>query len=411
MSWDSVEFSELVEDGAFGPRFSSKSYADDGNIATLRTTDLSADGTISYETMPLASLDESKFSKHFLQEGDIVISRSGRIGTTAYFTGYPIPVLPGAFLLYFRFRNSANPRFYTYWFNSSVGQQRIMSIARGAAQQNINLTNTLKLRVPIVPKKVQDRVVEILSAYDDMIENNRRRIELLEQSARLLYKEWFVHLRFPGHENVTITHGIPESWTRKPLKGVTTKIGSGATPKGGQASYKEEGITLIRSQHVYDYQFDDAGLAFIDEEQAARLDNVIVESRDILLNITGASVARCCMVLDRLLPARVNQHVMIIRVDPELCSPHYILGTINSFREKQLLLNIARAGGATREALTKDTICNTEFLIPPTKFVREFHDIAEDLFNQRQALSQQNLVLAKARDLLLPRLMSGEISA
>jgi len=93
------------------------------------------------------------------------------------------------------------------------------------------------------------------------------------------------------------------------LKEITKKIGSGATPTGGKNSYKKEGISLIRSLNVYDFFFDYDDLAFIDDKQAAGLANVTVEQDDILLNITGASVARCCMVPDNVLPARVNQHV------------------------------------------------------------------------------------------------------
>ena len=107
------------------------------------------------------------------------------------------------------------------------------------------------------------------------------------------------------------------TWDLTPLKKITTKIGSGATPRGGKNSYKTKGITLIRSLNVYDFEFSYEGLAFITEGQASetRLARVIVEPKDILLNITGASVARCCMVPEHLLPARVNQHVSLVRVD------------------------------------------------------------------------------------------------
>jgi type I restriction enzyme S subunit len=138
-SWQEVVFEHIVVDSAFGPRFPGTAYADDGNIATLRTTDISADGYISYGTMPLAQLDEATFAKHFLRPGDLVITRSGRIGTTAIFEGHENLVLPGAFLIRFRLSKKANPRFFRYWFNSSLGQQRLLSVARGAAQQNINI--------------------------------------------------------------------------------------------------------------------------------------------------------------------------------------------------------------------------------------------------------------------------------
>ena len=156
------------------------------------------------------------------------------------------------------------------------------------------------------------------------------------------------------------------TWDLTPLKKITTKIGSGATPRGGKNSYKTEGITLIRSLNVYDFEFSYEGLAFITEGQASetRLARVIVEPKDILLNITGASVARCCMVPEHLLPARVNQHVSLVRVDLDRADSYYVLYCINSPAYKHQLLTMAQ-GGTTREALTKEIIGNFEIPLPP----------------------------------------------
>ena len=190
--WQQVIFDEVIEHSAFGPRFSGDHYADDGNVVTLRTTDISESGEISYGTTPRANLNENKFIDHFLKIGDLVITRSGRVGTAAVFAGHAEPVLPGAFLIRFRLRGNANPYFYRYYFNSKNGRQRLLSVSRGAAQQNINVTNVRTLRVPCPTRPQQDAIVSFLSTYDDLIENSRRRIELLEEAARQLYKEWFV---------------------------------------------------------------------------------------------------------------------------------------------------------------------------------------------------------------------------
>ena len=173
--WTEVAFEEVVAHCAFGPRFSGSAYADDGNIATLRTTDLDDDGRISYETMPLANLDEDRFGSHLLAAGDLVITRSGTCGIAAVFESFSIPVLPGAFLIRFRMNERAEPRFYRYYFNSPAGRSNILSVARGAVQQNLNSTNVQTLRVPLPPVSEQRRIVDVLSAYDDLIENNRRR--------------------------------------------------------------------------------------------------------------------------------------------------------------------------------------------------------------------------------------------
>ena len=131
------------------------------------------------------------------------------------------------------------------------------------------------------------------------------------------------------------------------LAEITLKIGSGATPKGGDESYKESGISLIRSLNIYDFVFRYKNLAFIDDNQAAKLKNVAVVSDDILLNITGASVGRCCIVPDDVLPARVNQHVAIIRINKSVAVPQYVYYVINSGTYKNALLNLSETG-ATR---------------------------------------------------------------
>ena len=146
---------------------------------------------------------------------------------------------------------------------------------------------------------------------------------------------------------------MKKGWQRKTLGEVTTKIGSGATPRGGYESYKAEGISLIRSLNVYDDGFREAKLARIDYEQADDLSNVVVEPHDVLLNITGASVTRCCRAPADFLPARVNQHVSIIRpVKAKLDSDflHYLL---ISKIYKDRLLHTGEEGGSTRQAITK----------------------------------------------------------
>ena len=149
----------------------------------------------------------------------------------------------------------------------------------------------------------------------------------------------------------------------RPLCDLTFKVGSGSTPRGGKNAYKESGISLIRSLNIYDYQFKRNNLAFIDENQAIKLKNVIVEKNDILLNITGASVCRCSIVPNNVLPARVNQHVAIIRTDPKILNPKFALYAINSFSLKQGLFNLAMTG-ATREALTKNDILGYKLPAP-----------------------------------------------
>ncbi len=171
------------------------------------------------------------------------------------------------------------------------------------------------------------------------------------------------------------------------LKDITTKIGSGATPLGGKTSYKTTGIAFIRSLNIFDLNFSYDELAYITDEQANKLNNVTIEPDDILLNITGASVARCCILPKNLLPARVNQHVSIIRIKKELVNPYFVQYLLVSPYYKQKLLSIAQ-GGATREALTKESIENFEITIPNSKKSQD--KIANILLNYDKLIENNN---------------------
>jgi type I restriction enzyme S subunit len=337
----------------------------------------------------------------------VIIGRKGTLGSVHYSEN---DYWPHDTTLWSKSLNGNNPRF-VYYALKCLGLERFNV---GGANPTLNRNHIHGLPIFLPDRHTQDDIVEILSSYDDLIENNRRRITLLKEAARMLYREWFVHFRFPGHDGhhrvKTPIGSIPQGWEVTKLGAITTKIGSGATPRGGEQSYKAEGIALIRSLNIYDYRFEFDDLAFIDEQQAAELDNVTVEENDILLNITGASVARCALVPSYLLPARVNQHVAIVRADPAKASPFYILDSINSESRKAQLFALARAGGATREALTKSTLGNFEIILPPRLLLSSYREVAQGIHKQREVLMRQIQSLRRARDLLLPRLMNGEIA-
>ncbi|MCB2229937.1 restriction endonuclease subunit S [bacterium] len=373
--WNEVTFADIIEDSAFGPRFSGDAYADDGNISTLRTTDISEDGRISYTTMPRAKLDEAKFAKHFLKAGDLVITRSGRIGTAAIFSDYSGLVLPGAFLIRFRLRECADPNFFRYWFNSRAGQQRLLSVARGAAQQNINITNVAKLSVPLPPINTQRYIAFVLSRYDNLIENNRRRIKLLEQAARLLYKEWFVHLRFPGHEHVKTKNGVPVGWEKKPL-------GANAPLKYGKALKEDDRIP--GKYPVY----GSSGVVGTHEK-------ALVAGPAIIIGRKG-NVGSVYWSIEDFHPIDT---VYYIEKENSSLLLYYTL-----FHTPFISTDVAVPG------LNRDFAHSRKLLIPNKTLRRLFEDIAMPIHEQIDCLQKYNAALSSARDLLLPRLMNGEIA-
>lgn len=147
------------------------------------------------------------------------------------------------------------------------------------------------------------------------------------------------------------------------LAQVASKIGSGSTPRGGDSVYIDSGTALIRSQNVYNSEFYNPGLVYIDEQTAEKMQGVTVEPDDVLLNITGDSVARCCLVRDEVLPARVNQHVAIIRANKEKINPSFLMFYLTSPQMQAKMLSLAGAGG-TRKALTKAMIENFDIPLP-----------------------------------------------
>ena len=168
-----------------------------------------------------------------------------------------------------------------------------------------------------------------------------------------------------------------KQWQHVQLGSICSKIGSGATPRGGESVYVEEGTAIIRSQNVYNGLFTGNGLAHIMEEHAEQLKGVTVESRDVLLNITGDSVARCCQVPDWVLPARVNQHVAIVRPESIKLLPEFLYYYFISPLMQKYLLSRAGSGG-TRNALTKEMIEALEVPCPSLAIQQRIVDILKN---------------------------------
>ncbi|EMB9934624.1 TPA: restriction endonuclease subunit S [Acinetobacter baumannii] len=238
-------------------------------------------------------------------------------------------------------------------------KENIPSMGKGATVKGITLDQLKAIKIPLQPLAEQRRIAAILDKADELRQKRQQVIEKLDQ----LLQATFIDMFGDPVSN-------PKGWDVYKLKSLTSKIGSGSTPKGGDSSYKNDGISLIRSLNIYDGEFSYKNLAFIDQEQANKLKNVILQPNDVLLNITGASVARCCIVPKEVLPARVNQHVSILRIK-ENAIPEFLEALLISKPMKLHLLKISGAG-ATREALTKLQLQELEIIVPPLEIQNEF---------------------------------------
>jgi type I restriction enzyme S subunit len=395
--WPQVRFGDVITHSAFGPRFSSNDYADDGNVATLRTTDLDNHGRISYDTMPLARLNEDRFESHILCPGDLLITRSGTCGIAAVFEGFELPVLAGAFLIRFRLSDHADSRFFRYYFNSPFGRQHILSVARGAVQQNLNITNIEALIVPLPTRDEQERIVATVSSYDDLIENNRRRMALLEESARLLYQEWFVRLRFPGHEHVRVIDGVPEGWEKRNLGDVAD-----VNRLNLSNSFNGE-IDYIDISSVTPGQINETTLyLFKDAPSRARR---IVQHGDIIWSCVRPNRKSHALIW-RPQPNLIASTGFVV-LTPKLVPPAFLLFSTTTPDFVGYLENHAK--GAAYPAVVAGDFERASVCVPNASILHAFSEFVEPLFDQMYNLKQQNQKLRAARDLLLPRLMNGEV--
>ena len=234
------------------------------------------------------------------------------------------------------------------------------------------------IQMPLPPLDIQEKIVKEIEAIELKEKKAKEEVEKLKNGASNLFD-------FKGQ--------------KASLQSITSKIGSGSTPRGGDLSYIESGITLIRSMNVYDNEFYPKGLAFIDDEQARKLNNVTVEENDILFNITGASVCRCCMVDKSFLPARVNQHVAIIRVN-EKAVPKYVQQILISTKYKTELLTLAD-NSSTREALTKVQLEDFKIPLPPISEQKKIVSEIEKIEKKIEALEKEIALIPQQKEAVL----------
>ncbi len=260
-------------------------------------------------------------------------------------------------------------------------QEIIYDCGRGSAQKNIDFSQFNSLKIPVPPIKTQGKIVVKLEGIEKEEKNTLDKIE---------------KLRTQITEIINSSNG---SLVR--LENVTSKIGSGATPRGGESAYKSEGINLIRSQNVYDKGMIKKGLVFIDETQAKKLDNVTVKENDVLFNITGASVCRCCIVESDYLPARVNQHVSIIRANEKI-SPVYLHHILISPKIKAELLVIAQ-GSSTREAITKIQLEEFKIPVPTITEQKKIVSQIEKIETKINALEKEIASIPNKKEMILKK--------
>ena len=315
-------------------------------------------------------------------------------GSTEYFIFRGIEGVTDSNFVYYL---SLNKDFREYAIGSMVG-------ASGRQRADAKFVSHYEFRLP--PLNTQKRIADILTAYDDLIENNLKRIKLLEQAAQNIYKEWFVNMRFPSHENTPIDQetGLPEGWK-------TLKFDNVFNVQNGYAfkskDYRNKGIPVLRTRdYSSSFFIDITDPIFLSDEFSVSHKKYFVKELDFLLIMVGASIGNNGLVLKKDLPALQNQNQWAIRVKSKFHSYEYFkIYCVKSIIDSLLM----KRTGSARDFFRASFIKEIDVIIPDEDLVKQFTKFVKPLINQINILLTQNQKLISARDILLPRLMNQTI--
>ena len=299
----------------------------------------------------------------------------------------------------------ADVRFVKYYLE--ILKLRMQNVSHGATQDNLSVDKLLSFDFLAPSLAIQQRIAGILSAYDQLIENSQRRIRILESMARALYREWFVHFRFPGHEKhpcvASPLGDIPKGWEVKALSALCSRMESGGTPKRKSSEYWANGsIDWFKTGELWD------GFLFGSEEKITergqRESNArIFDPGTILMAIYGSPTVGRLGIVTR--PSSCNQAALGLVADKNQISQTFLYFVLISLREH--FNGIAQ--GAAQQNISKEKVANAVAVVPPRELVAAFDRLAEPTFSQIQTLQSQIQNLRRTRDLLLPRLLSGQL--
>lgn len=355
--------------------------------------ELFANDRIGNIPMDRVQMNDKEIENCSLVEGDLLFARQSLVlegaGKCSYVLEVPETTTFESHLIRVRLdKAKADPLFYYYLFSSPFSG--MSTIVQQCAQAGIRGSELGNLEVLYPNPEQQSEIARLLGKFDDQIENNRRRMELLEKAARLLYQEWFVRLRFPGHEHTRITKGMPEGWANKYITELAN-VTMGQSPES--QFYNQEGDGLPFHQGVADF-----GDRFVTHRVFTTALNRIAEAGDILCSVR-APVGRLNYTLDKIV---IGRGLSAFRSKQNTQSFLFYQLAKHFFKEDLI------GAGAIFASVTKDELLSQALLTPPHKLIQAFEEISGPIDEQIKVLFQQNQKLRAARDILLPRAMSGE---
>ncbi len=407
--------------GPFGSKLSRKHYSESG-VPVIRGTNLPADSKFSFDDFVFVTEEKAdELQANNAQPGDLVFTQRGTIGQVGLIpTGAPFRrfVISQSQMKLTVDPAVADALFLYYFFSAGDTVQKIRNLAFAAGVPHINLDILRNFEVPLPPLPVQRRIAAILSAYDELIENGQRRIRILEAMARALYREWFVHFRFPGHENhprvPSPLGGIPKGWGVASLDEVKAEQphaidGGPFGSKLGRKDYVAEGVPVIRGSNLSESgRFDPTSFAFVSDQKADDLRANLARPGDIVVTQRG-TLGQIGMIPPGTAKDRfvISQSQMKITLNPEKVIREYVFFFLRSDDARQRIKNLASSSGVPHINLA--VLREFQILLPPIELQRRFGRFALGTEAAIEVLQGRIRTLRRTRDLLLPRLLSGQI--
>jgi len=297
-----------------------------------------------------------------------------------------------------------NPHYLAAIFNSAWGMASVAGNLVGVAQQHFNVGAAKELVVDLPSRPIQDRIAGILSAYDELIENSQRRIKILESMARALYREWFVHFRFPGHENhpriASPLGEIPQGWEVKTIQDFG-KVNTGKTPSKANAAYFGDEVQFLKTPDMHGNMFILGTNERLSSSGAASQANKTLPAGSICVSCIG-TIGVVSITTEE---CQTNQQINSV-VLSNAASREFLFLRLQD--AKQALENLG-SNGATMGNVNKGKFESMEIVCRPADLLSDYHQLAKPMFFQILALARQIRNLRRTRDLLLPRLLSGQI--
>lgn len=379
MKWEKVKLGDIatcIQPGPFGSQLHNSDYSKEGT-PIIMPKDIVGGAIVHSGLLKVSEEHVKRLSRHQVYEGNLMVARKGDVRKCAYITANENGWMTGSDCLKVVLDESkCYPKFIYYQLRSEHIGRWLEKVSIGATMPSLNTGLLSGIEMMLPPIEIQKQIAGILSVYDDLIENNRKQIKLLEEAARRLYKEWFVDLRFPGHENTKIVDGVPEGWRRGLLKELISvnygKDHKKAPDDGNIPVYGSGGLMRKCNKSLF------SGEA------------VLIPRKGSLNNIMY--VDETFWTVDTMFYATMKQ-------------PHtavFVYFFVKAF--DMYSMNI----GAAVPSMTAKILDAMDVVIPDKETLEKFDKQAKVCFDKIKTLQRQNEQLRKARDLLLPKLMSGE---